>query len=231
MSADSQSTPFSELSRLPWRSVLLAAFALGAYLTLGAAPGDWVYDRVAIAGGEWWRLLTAHWLHSDASHAGWNIGALLLLGLLFEPVLRWKLAFSLLVGTAAVDAWLWWGEPALARYCGLSGLLNCLLVTGLVQLWYRTHHPLVWLTGIVAAAKIGLEILAGHSLVTNTYWPSIPSAHAAGFLAGIVTGFLLARAWPGFTANRLDALSRPRQEGKASTQRTHDHHKNNHQLQ
>ena len=69
---------------LPWRSLLLVAGAIAAYLVLGAAPGDWVFDRMAIAQGEWWRLFTGHWVHSDPTHAGWDISALLLLGALFE---------------------------------------------------------------------------------------------------------------------------------------------------
>jgi len=69
---------------LPWRSLLLGADAVFAYLVLGAAPGAWVFDRVAIAQGEWWRLVTAHWVHSDPAHAGWDVAALLLLGALFE---------------------------------------------------------------------------------------------------------------------------------------------------
>lgn len=65
---------------LPWRSILLGAGAVLAYLVLGAAPEDWVFDRVAITQGEWWRLVTGRWVHSDLAHAGWDITALLLLG-------------------------------------------------------------------------------------------------------------------------------------------------------
>ena len=70
--------------RVPWHSLSLAAVALIAYMALGAAPEAWIYDRVAIGGGEVWRLVTGHWVHTDSWHALWNIAALLLLGLLFE---------------------------------------------------------------------------------------------------------------------------------------------------
>jgi membrane associated rhomboid family serine protease len=76
---------------LPWRTLLLAAGAAAVYLVFGAAPGDWVYDRAAIGQGEWWRLLSAHWVHSDSSHAAWDIAMLLILGALFEPRLGWRL--------------------------------------------------------------------------------------------------------------------------------------------
>ena len=174
---------------LPWRSILLGAGAVVAYLVLGAAPEAWVFDRVAIAQGEWWRLVIAHWVHSDLVHAGWDITALLLLGAVFEARLQWRLPLALLIGTVGVDAWLWWGDPALHYYCGLSGILNSLLIVGLLQLWRDWRHPLVLLTGVGAAMKILVEINAGQALLTQTAWPSVPTAHAAGFLCGLVLGW------------------------------------------
>jgi rhomboid family GlyGly-CTERM serine protease len=170
---------------LPWRSLLLAAAAILAYLAFGNAPVDWVFDRAAIAGGEWWRLITGHWVHCDPAHVGWDVAALLVFGALFEERLKWRLPLALLVASLGVDAWLWWGLPSLAQYCGLSGILNGVLILGLVSLWRETRHPLVWLTGAAAAMKIVLEIHLGQALLTETAWPSVPTAHAAGFLCGL----------------------------------------------
>jgi len=171
---------------LPWRTLLLSVIAISAYLVFGPAPGAWVFDRAAIAGGEWWRLITGHWVHSDLTHAGWDIAALLLLGALFEGRLRWRLPLALLAGTAGVDVWLWWGEPALRYYCGLSGVLNSLLILGLLYLWRDLRHPVVLVTAVGAALKIILEIYFGQALLTQAAWPSVPTAHAAGFLCGLV---------------------------------------------
>jgi rhomboid family GlyGly-CTERM serine protease len=171
---------------LPWRSMLMGVVAVLAYLLPGAAPEALVFDRVAIAQGEWWRLLTGHWVHSDPAHAGWDITALLLLGALFEPRLKWRLPLALLIGTVGVNAWLWWMDPALRYYCGLSGILNSLLIVGLLQLWRDCRAPLVLLTGVAAAAKILLELSLGQTLLTRTAWPAVPAVHAAGFLSGLV---------------------------------------------
>jgi len=174
---------------LPWRSFLLGAGAIIAYLILGAAPEDWVFDRVAITQGEWWRLVAGHWVHSDFEHALWDIAALLLLGTLFEARLQWRLPLALLIGTVGVDVWLWWGDPTLRYYCGLSGILNSLLIVGLLQLWRDLRHPLILLTGVSAAVKILVEINAGQALLTQTAWPSVPVVHAVGFLCGLVLGW------------------------------------------
>jgi rhomboid family GlyGly-CTERM serine protease len=174
---------------LPWRSILLSAGAVLAYLVLGPAPGAWVFDRAAIAQGEWWRLITGHWVHSDLAHAGWDITALLVLGVVFEVRLQWRLPLALLIGTVGVDAWLWWGVPALRYYCGLSGILNSLLIVGLLQLWGDLRHPLILLTAAGTVAKILVEINTGQAVLTQTAWPSVPTVHAAGFLCGLVSGW------------------------------------------
>jgi rhomboid family GlyGly-CTERM serine protease len=173
-------------SMLPWRSFLLGAGAVAAYLVLGAAPEAWVFDRVAIAQGEWWRLITGHWVHSDLAHAAWDISALLLFGALFEARLKWHLPLVLLVATVGVDIWLWWGDPALRYYCGLSGILNGLLIAGLLYLWRDLRHPFILLTAAGAALKIIVEINVGQALFTQTAWPSVPSVHAAGFVSGLI---------------------------------------------
>jgi len=150
---------------------------------------------VAIGQGEWWRLLSAHWVHSDGAHAAWDIAALLLLGLLFEPRLQWRLPLVLLAGTVAVDTWLWWGVPGLSHYCGLSGILNSLLIFGLMQWWRDERHPLLLLVGGASALKIVLEVGSGQALLTSTAWPSVPTTHAAGFLCGVVLASVTLRQW------------------------------------
>ena len=171
---------------LPWRTLLLTSLALAGYLILGPAPEAWVFERSAISQGEYWRLITGHWVHSDLNHAVWDIGALALMGVLFEQRLQGQLLLSLAVSTVAVDLWLWYGDPPLQYYCGLSGILNSLLAVGLIQFWRDLRQPLIGITALGAASKIFLEIYQGQALLTHTSWPSVPEIHAVGFLCGIV---------------------------------------------
>jgi len=175
----------------PWQTLLLAALALIAYMTLGSAPEGWIFDRVAIGKGEIWRLVTGHWVHTDPAHAFWNIAALVLLGLLFEQRLQSLLLSSLVVGTVAVDAWLWWGEASLTYYCGLSGILNSLLIMGLIRFWQDHPHSLILLIALMAVTRIATELIVGEGLFSHTAWPNVPAAHAAGFLGGLVLMFFL----------------------------------------
>jgi rhomboid family GlyGly-CTERM serine protease len=171
---------------LPWRTLLLSLVAVGIYWLLGAAPDAWVFDRLAISQGEWWRLITGHWVHSDVDHALWDIGALMLLGFLFERRLGNHLLWALLAASLAVDAWIWWGQPLLAYYCGLSGILNALMAVGLIRLWQEMRHPLILLTGLGFVAKVAIELAGGQMLLTSTAWPGVPGAHAVGLGSGIL---------------------------------------------
>src|ERR1044071_4813538 len=64
---------------------LLGACALLAALELGGEPvrNALSYQRTALASGEWWRLLSAHFVHLDAGHATLNGLGLVLMWALF----------------------------------------------------------------------------------------------------------------------------------------------------
>ena len=64
----------------PWAGALCVAL----FVAFGGAPAALVYDRAAIGNGEIWRLATGHLVHLDLQHLGYNIGALLALGALYE---------------------------------------------------------------------------------------------------------------------------------------------------
>lgn len=171
--------------RLPWMTLALAGLTVVLYATLGPAASSLVFDRTAIAEGEWWRLLSGHWIHSDASHLAWNSGALLVLGAVLEMKERRALFPALLVGSLTVDLLVWFTLPGMTHYCGLSGILNALLPPVLYTLWRRSGSTLPVLIGLCSLGKILVETVAGQALLTQTAWASVPLAHLAGWLAGL----------------------------------------------
>jgi len=92
---------------LPWRTVLLVLIATALYILAGPAPEIFVYSRTNIASGEWWRLITAHWVHSDEQHALWDIVALVALGGYSERYLG-KQMFKLLLTASLFTSILIW---------------------------------------------------------------------------------------------------------------------------
>lgn len=176
--------------KAPWLTLLLGGSMLALFAGLGPAPTQLVYDRTAILGGEWWRLVTAHLVHSDVGHLAWNLGGLLLLGGLLEGISRAALSAALAIGTLAVDLVLLFGLPGMGWYCGLSGSLNALLVPLFAAGWAARRSPLIPLMAALTLAKIGIEMASGQALFTETAWASVPQAHLAGWLAGIAAMLL-----------------------------------------
>lgn len=172
-------------SQPPWLTTLAVAVASGLWLSLGPVPEALIFDRSAIAGGEWWRLLSGHWVHSDGRHALWDIAALALVGALVESSGRRRLALAAVVGSLSVAAAIWWQLPELERYCGLSGMLNSLFIIALGDLWQRGRQPVVLAAAVLLGAKLLAELAAGQSVLIDPLWPGIPLAHFAGLLGGL----------------------------------------------
>ncbi len=169
----------------PWLSGMLAILTGALYLFGGPAPSSLVYNRAAIDAGEYWRLISGHLVHCDVNHLLLNGLAFILLALLIEKQST-KLIPSLITGIVSVNFYLWIVEVELILYCGLSGILNTLLVVALVDLYIKTKNLLFPLTLAGAFLKICWEITTSKALFSSTLWQSVPATHAAGFAGGIL---------------------------------------------
>jgi rhomboid family GlyGly-CTERM serine protease len=181
--------------RLPWLTLLLSGLVVALYLLLGPAPPGLVFDHARVAQGEVWRLLSAHLVHSDAAHLAWNLAAFVILGVLLEwraGCRGWAFLGLLVAAALAVDAWLWWLQPDLRIYCGLSGVLNALYAALAALLWLETRHPLFPLALLGDLAKIAVEAANGGALLPTTTWSAVPGAHLAGIVAGLIFVSLVA---------------------------------------
>lgn len=154
----------------------------GLDASLGAA--GLVKDRYA--GGEWWRLLTAPFLHGNPLHWILNAAALWYLGRRAESLARWPhLALSFLLAMVT-------GGLATAHYIpdrpslGASG--GVLGVLGLLMVFELLHARLVpraarrrLAAGVVATFVIGG---VGYLYIDN-------AAHAGGLLGGMAYGLIV----------------------------------------
>lgn len=95
-----------------------------------AVTSPWLeFDRMAIADGQWWRLLSAHIVHLSITHALGNSGGLLVLAwLLRNDVSDLRLGLLFLWCALVVGGGLYWFAPDLQRYAGLSGVLHGVLL-------------------------------------------------------------------------------------------------------
>ncbi|MET0102153.1 MAG: rhombosortase [Sedimenticola sp.] len=169
---------------LPWHTLGLTGLTLALYLLLGPAPEILILDREAIVAGEWWRLITGHWVHGDLQHLLLDTVGLFILSLLFERRPVWIYGAFLVAAMLLQDLMLLWWLPWIESYCGLSGLLNALLAGGMLQLWRDSGDRLYLLVLAAAAGKIVVEISLGQALFSDTLWPPLPEAHAFGLISG-----------------------------------------------
>jgi rhomboid family GlyGly-CTERM serine protease len=177
--------PQRPASRRPLFTGGLLALLAGLF-ALFPGPESLAFNADAVAGGEVWRLVTGHFVHADLEHLAWNGLALAVLGWLIEREERTLLLVALSAGVLSVSALLLSPLATLSQYCGLSGVLNSLLVVTLFVEWRRGAGLPVLLVGAGSVAKLIWELSHGSSLLTQIDWPPYPAAHAAGMLGGIL---------------------------------------------
>ena len=165
---------------------LLSVLAIPWLLLAGGPP--WVaalrYERQGLASGEWWRLISAHWVHLNARHLWLDSAGLVLLWSLYARALRaWQWLLVLAGASAAIDAGLWWWQPQLQWYVGLSGILHGVWAAGAVAEG-RRQGGWAWLMLLVLAVKLFLEQHSGGSLLVGDF-PVVTVAHLYGALGGL----------------------------------------------
>ena len=148
-----------------------------------------------IARGETWRFITGHFMHADLQHLWWNCLGLAVLGTLIEYRSRTVLWAALVAGIVSVSAFLLTPFPQLEYYCGLSGVLNTLL---LVALWLEWKFTRSWLIIVVTCgvfAKTVIEVSQGVSILTHISWPPYAWSHVAGLAGGIIIVWVQSRGF------------------------------------
>jgi len=188
-----------------WRGTAAALALAAAFVVLGVLAPDvnpWIeYDRAAVAGGQAWRLFTAHVAHLGLAHAVLNAAAWILVWRLGRGMLSGRQWAWLLVGSAAaVDAGLYLFSPGVEWYVGASGMLHGAFA-GMAWWASRGVSPQFGriLLGLLAA-KLILEQLSGGTaaLLLPGDVPVITAAH----LYGAFGGWLSAAALRSFTRRR-----------------------------
>lgn len=171
---------------------LLAGLAV--LLGLRAGP-DWLtqqlrYERLAVAEGQWWRLVTGHLVHIDARHALLNAAGFALLWALFARSLR-PLQWWLAIGLCAlvIDGGFWFVSKDLVWYAGASACLHGVFACGCVQL-VRQHDPVGYLAGLALVGKLAWEQWQG-PLPLSGGIPVVTVSHLYGAIGGALAGVLL----------------------------------------
>ena len=153
------------------------------------------FDRIAFADGQWWRLLTAHFVHLDAEHAFLNgLGVVLMWALFARDYSPWRWAAIYCGSALGVSLGLWFLNPELAWYVGASGALHGVMTAGTLA-HLRRRDLDGWILAVFIVTKLAYEQFAGALPFAGTS-NTIVDAHLYGAIGGVVLGLLLARREP-----------------------------------
>jgi membrane associated rhomboid family serine protease len=141
--------------------------------------------------GQWWRLLTALFIHGNLAHVGFNMWALWNVGRMAERLYgNWAYALlyfacGLLAGLASI-AW----DPSRPTL-GASGAIFGIFAAYIV---YALHPRSRATVKVPAALWISTLVFAVYNLIEGFFTPGIDNAaHVGGVLSGLALGMCLAR--------------------------------------
>ena len=192
-----KSTILNKARRMPWVSVLLTAMALGIHYFYFLRP-ELLYTRTALNNGDFWRIISCHWVHLNTDHLLWSGMTFLVLGSICEMMDRKKYLLSIGLSAVLIPIVIWFAMPHLNNYGGLSGLdctLYALSATLFIKREWRIRNW-IWvsiyttLLGLLLA-KIVYEMDTGLTIFVyniNTHLVPVPLSHLVGGLVGIAAG-------------------------------------------
>ena len=181
------------IRRDPTLTYALIAINVVAFLAMSAGGGGLdgrggqVYANGAltaslVADGEWWRIVTAGFLHGGLIHLAFNMYFLYFLGTMMEPEIG-RLRFGIIYFVSMLGGSL--GALALSPNVftvGASGAVFGLMGAAIIAMRARGISPMQSGLGITLALNLGITFL----------FPGISiGGHLGGLLAGGIVGYLM----------------------------------------
>jgi rhomboid family GlyGly-CTERM serine protease len=154
------------------------------------------YERLGIANGEYWRLISGHFVHLGPQHLLLNLAGLILVWLLVGrqyTIRQWGLVT--LISLAVINAGFWYLDPGLIWYVGLSGLLHGLIIAGAVGA-FKSMPTESLIICVAVAGKLIYEQLAGPlpGSAETAGGTVVVNAHLYGAVGGTISALVLWRS-------------------------------------
>ena len=193
---------FCDRTKIPWAflAVALAATAIQfADFAHSAWPSALIYDRSALSDGQWWRLWTGHLVHYGWLHYAADTAMFLVLGRAIEWKFPAASRLALFAMPPIITAAIYFFDPGMVRYAGLSALNLAFLIFYAGQSWQRNW--LNWFWPAVLLVYVGELMLeaqrggTGGGLVAFSD-PAVSiatSAHVAGGACGLALWMICRR--------------------------------------
>ena len=179
--------------KAPWTFIAIAFAAVLVQLNAGWRS-ELLYDRSAIAAGEWWRIWSAQLVHFGWPHFVADAGLFIVLGRLLDWRHPWLTRFAIVFMPLVIAATLYWLDPSMNRYGGLSAVNLGLLIFLACQGWQKNWIDWFWPSVLaIYLAEIVLESTVGSGHGGGMIRFDDPSIHVAtaAHVAAAIFGVLL----------------------------------------
>ena len=163
------------------------------------------YRRSAILDGEWWRLITGHFVHAGFRHMALNVaGGVVMTALFLRTYSRGQWMLILAVSLVVIDLGFLLRDRWLETYVGFSGVLHGGLAAGALAWWRTEARPLALAISIVTVGKLAWEQWEGPVSLAGDGMTIIVNAHLYGAIGGALVGafFVLTRKVSAPVTNR-----------------------------
>ena len=175
--------------------LLLGLMLLSVILQWQGLVPEFRFDRHLIEAGQWFRLISANIVHLNTQHLLLNMLGLGLVLVFFSDHLKpLQWIALLLISSLAVTIGLYFFNPEIHRYVGLSGVLHGLfIVAAMVEI---KRFPLSgWMLLVVLVVKLGWEqfngAMPGSESMINGH--VVVDSHLYGALSGLFYGLVITR--------------------------------------
>ncbi len=174
-------------------SLWLIILVLSLSLQAGEHATSWRFDRDLIASGHYWLLMSGHFVHLNWAHWGLNMAGLAIVAFFFSPygnVVQWM--FVTTVSAIFVGLGLYWLNPDVGTYVGLSGVLHGLFIYGAMR-ETRFYPASGYALLALLVAKLIWELMNGPLPGSEdlTKGRVITDAHFYGAVGGLVSALVL----------------------------------------
>jgi rhomboid family GlyGly-CTERM serine protease len=152
------------------------------------------YARLEVENGQYWRLLTGHFVHLGITHLLLNMAGLVLVWLLVGrhfTTLQWIMVVSVTLATQSFC--FWFIDEFLLWYVGFSGVLHGLLLAGAIR-GYKTMPSESVIITVIVIGKLAYEQLAGPLPGSESVSGGdvVVNAHLFGAIGGAIAVLLSA---------------------------------------
>lgn len=146
------------------------------------------WDKLAIYSGQWWRIVTGNFSHTNLAHMAMNLAGLWVICYLFRPAIRptlWVIGVSAtLIGLALL-------LTNINHYLGLSGVLHAVFAYWALSEALEGRKS-SWLLVLGVVGKVAWEGVYGASEATSQLIEAsvATQAHAVGMVVGLLMALL-----------------------------------------